>query len=231
MLLVAGCGNSGHVASPPATAPAISTGSSTPTCTPPSCIPAGPYTTRSFLGGQLGVTFDVPWQSGEDQDAEFSGAPPGTSDIHRLLFWMDILPTDTHGQVATGVPHTASGLITWLSHRANLDVTAAHHTTIGVAKLPAQVVDISISHDAKSEDPGCPSNACVLFLTWPNAGPNLYGIQEPNVVRLYVADINYAGDKHLFAIAIEAKDKAELDAFASTAQKVIASMTGPVRPA
>jgi hypothetical protein len=229
MLLVGGCGgHPGRVGSPPAAAPATS---STPTCIPPACIPPGHYTTTVFLGGQLKVTFDVTWKSDEDQTSEFSGAPPGTSDIHRLLFWMDILPTDAHGQVVTGVAHTASGLITWLSHRANLSVTPAHRTTIGAADWPAQVVDISISDDATNEDPGCPGTVCVQLLTWPNAGPNRYGFGEQGTLRLYLADVDYAGGRHLFAVAIEAKDKTELDAFAPTAQKVIASMTGPIHPA
>jgi hypothetical protein len=232
MLLIGGCGANSGAGPPATTTPAAPTSRSTVTCLPPACIPPGPYTTRAFLGGQLQVTFDVTWQSGEDQRAEFSGAPPGTSDVHRLLFWMDILPTDTHGRVVTSVAHTASGFITWLSHRANLDVTATKRTTIGAAELPAQVVDISISRDAKNEDPGgCPSRACVDFLTWPYAGRNVYGIGEPSAIRLYLADVNYAGSRHLFAVAIEAKDHTELDAFVPTAQHVIASMTGPIRPA
>jgi hypothetical protein len=198
---------------------------------PPSCIPVGSYTTKAFLEGQLTVTFDVPWQSAEDQAAEFSGAPPGTSDIHRLLFWMDILPTDANGKVVAGVPHTADGLLTWLAHRANIDAGAVQDSTIGAAELPAHVIDIAVAPDAKNEDPaGCPTTACIQFLTWPDAGTNVYGIGTPNVVRLSVADVSYGGRKHLFAIAIEARDRAELDAFSSTAQKVIASMTGPITP-
>jgi hypothetical protein len=216
---IAGCSST---ASPPTTA-AVSSPTASATCTA-DC----PQTSTAFLDGKLTVRFPVPWSIGEDQSVEFSGGPVGTSDVHRLLFWMDILPVDPHGKVVSGVPQTAGGLLKWLRERPNLAVTIPRATTIGAARMAAQVVDISIPGDAKSEDPSCPGAVCVAFLTWPGAGTFLYGIGPPTTVRLYVSNVVVDGKPHLFAVAIEAKDAADLSTFEPVAEQAIDSFTGPI---
>ena len=220
----------GDVTAAATQAPSTSASSSpTPKCaTAAVCIEPGTFTTAGFLEGQLTVTVAQTWESGEDQIAEFSTAPAGTSQKHRLLFWMDVLPVDPAGQLADSVPRTAAGFAGWLSQRPNVQVTAAQTATIGTAQLPATVVDIAISPDAVNEDKGCPARACVAFLTWPNGGSNVYGIGSPGVVRLYLSDVVHNGETHLFAVAIEAMDQDELDAFAPVATEVINSASGPL---
>jgi hypothetical protein len=196
----------------------------------PGTIPAGEYTTQYFLDGKLTVTFDEPWQSTEDQGVEFSAWPSaaGSVNLHRVLFWSDILPVDPHGNVVTSIPNTSAGFLEWLRARPNVDVSDPQPATIGRDKLPAIVVEVAIAADADNEDPGCPSKVCVSPITWPGAGDNLYGIATPATFRLYLCDVRYGGTDHLLAVAIEAKDHAELMAFSPTAERVIASATAPL---
>jgi len=173
----------------------------------------------------------VPWAIGEDTLVEFSGGPSDAATQRRVLFWIDLLPVDPGGRVTTGVPSTAAGLVGWLVHRPNLTVSQPHTATLGAAHLPAQVVDISIPDTGTSEDPGCPASNCAAFLTWPNKGREIYGMANPQVLRLYLTDVSWKGQRHVFAAAIEANDAAALRAFATTAQHVIdsaqAALTAP----
>jgi hypothetical protein len=170
-------GQSACSAAPTTVTPAVSAAAgpaSTPTAAcAPSCS-AGTHTSTSFLGGRLAVTYPVPWRVGEDQSVEYSGTPETPSGPHRLLFWMDIIPVDPHGRTVSGTPATSAKFISWLSARRNITVTAARPSTVGTAGVPARVVDVAISPNAANEDPGCPATACVAFLTWPNAGTNIY---------------------------------------------------------
>jgi hypothetical protein len=122
----------------------------------PGTIPAGEYTTQYFLDGKLTVTFDEPWQSTEDQGVEFSAWPSaaGSVNLHRVLFWSDILPVDPHGNVVTSIPNTSAGFLEWLRARPNVDVSDPQPATIGRDKLPAIVVEVAIAADADNEDPG-----------------------------------------------------------------------------
>ena len=96
--------------------------------------------------------------------------------------------------------------------------------------MPATFVDFTISPDAENEDPGCPAKACVLFLTWPNAGSNLYGIAGTATVRLFVSDVVDNSEDHILAIAIEASGQSDLDTFAPVATEVINSAIWPLLP-
>ena len=238
-LLIGGCtaspavGTGGQatndgISSEQATAPRSTVSARVARCTAAVCIAPGDFTTSGFLDGQLTVTVPEPWESGEDQTAEFSGAPVGASSQHRLLFWMDILPVDPAAQLVTDVPLTAAGMVSWLDKRPNLQVSDDHQTTVGAAHLPATVVDIAIAPDAENEDKGCPGPPCVGILTWPDGGTNIYGIGVPAVVRLYLSDVVYDGTSHLFAIAIEAASTADLESFAPVATVVIDSATAPL---
>ena len=228
----------GVTSSPPtsaSTGPTAGAGS-IPGCAPeclsgftnPGLLPIGAFTTSHFLGGHLTVTFEDAWESHEDQPVEFSAAPVGKWDAHRVLFWSDILPVNPDGRIATGVPKTAAGFIDWLRNRPNLRVSSPQPATIGRAGLPATTVDIDIAPDAVNEDVGCPTKACVLPLTWPGARGNTYGIATPAVLRLYLCDVSYSATRHLLAVAVEGQDRADLLAFAPTGQRLIASAIAPV---
>ncbi|MFG3297054.1 hypothetical protein ACGF3G_50850 [Streptomyces sp. NPDC048179] len=177
------------------------------------------------------MTFTGRWESHEDQPVEFSVAPDGSWDLHRVLFWSDLIPVGKDRKRAAGVPSTASGLVAWLRARPNLQVSTPRSDTIGTDALPAKVVDIAISTKAVNEASDCPVRACADFLTWPNSGDNVYGIAEPAVLRLYLSDVAYGGKRHLFAIGIEGRDQADLKAFLPDAQHLIASAGAPVSPA
>ncbi|WP_435229453.1 hypothetical protein [Streptomyces sp. Tue6028] len=252
VMVVAGCGGSGGSggtggtggtggsggASRTATATATAS-AGIPGCAPeclsggsdPGSLPAGPYRTSHFFNGQLTVTFTGRWESHEDQPVEFSVAPDGSWDLHRVLFWSDLIPVGKDRQRAAGVPGTASRLVGWLRSRPNLQVSKPRSGTIGHGALPAEVVDIAISGKAVNEASDCPVRACADFLTWPNSGDNVYGIAEPAVLRLYLADVEYGGRSHLFAIGIEGRDQADLKVFLPEAEHLIASAHAPVSAA
>jgi len=159
-----------------------------------------------------------------------SVAPEGSWDLHRVLFWSDLVPVGKDRERAAGVPSTAPKLVAWLRSRPNLRVSEPRSGTIGTDALPAQVVDIAVSGKAVNEASDCPARACADFLTWPNSGDNVYGIAEPAVLRLYLSDVGYGGRTHLFAIGIEGRDQADLKALLPDAEKLIAGADAPVSP-
>ena len=184
----------------------------------PGSIGPGPYTTAGFLDGHLTVTYESPWESHEDQGVEFSSAPAGEWELHRVLFWDDILPAD-NGRVVTSVPNTAAGWVDWLRSNPIVSVTSPHHATITKVRLPAMYVDIT-------DAPG--GETFPAFITWPNAGGNVYEIGGPFVFRLYLAEVTYGGKDHLLAVAVEGQDSADLEAFLPQAKQVIASADAPI---
>ncbi|SNX66083.1 hypothetical protein SAMN06272735_7929 [Streptomyces sp. TLI_55] len=197
----------------------------------PGTLPAGSHRTSHFLNAQLTVAFTGRWESHEDQPVEFSVAPEGSWDLHRVLFWSDLIPVGKDRKRAAGVAGTASGLVAWLGTRPNLQLSTPRSGTIGKAALPAKVVDIAISSTAVNEAADCPVRACADFLTWPNAGDHVYGIAEPAVLRLYLSDVAYGGKNHLLAVGIEGWDRADLKAFLPEAERLIATADAPLSPA
>ncbi|MDQ0904361.1 hypothetical protein QFZ22_000346 [Streptomyces canus] len=240
-VLVAGCGNSSGSSNSAGSSrtPTSTASAGIPGCAPeclsggsdPGSLPAGAHRTSHFFNGQLTVTFTRGWESHEDQPVEFSVAPEGSWDLHRVLFWSDLIPVGKDRKRAAGVASTASELVAWLRTRPNLQVSKPRSTVIGTAALPAKAVDIAISSTAVNEASDCPVRACVDFLTWPNAGDNVYGIAEPSVLRLYLSDVRYGGKNHLLAIGIEGRDQADLKEFLPDAERLIASAQAPIRPA
>jgi hypothetical protein len=194
----------------------------------------GSYTTQYFFDGHLIVKFDKPWESQEDQAVEFSAAPFGKWNVHRVLFWSDIYPVemDNNHELhrAKGVPTTTDGWLQWLKANPNLQVTDPRSVTIGEDDIPAKVVDIASSDEAVNMDPMCPDKPCQEILSWPNSDV-FYGFSGSWVLRMYLSDISYGGKKHLLAVAIEGQDPEDLKAFAPTAERVIASARAPVKPA
>ena len=186
----------------------------------PGPIGPGPYTTAAFLDGKFTVRYPSRWESHEDQGVEFSSSPAGKWDVHRVLSWDDILPWDQqHGRVATGVPNTAAGWVEWLSSNPSVSVTEPRDATITRMRLPATYIDIT-------NPPG--GEKFPDFITWPNAGGNLYGIAGAFMFRLYLAEVTYGGRDHLLAVAVEGQDSADLKAFLPEAKQVIASADAPI---
>ena len=182
-----------------------------------------------FLDGQLTVTYIEPWESTEDQGVEFASGPRGESDMHRVVFWDDILPVDHHGHRVNGVPISAAGLLRWFRTNPTFQVSSEQRGTIGT-DIPATVINLRAAPDAKNQEPGCPFNVCVSVFTWPHIGEAL-GIGGPETLRLYLADVSYGGRTHLLVAAIQARTKQNLAAFVPAAEQVIASARAPVTPA
>ncbi len=197
----------------------------------PGAIGPGPYTTAGFLDGQLTVRYPTAWESHEDQGVEFSSAPQGEFDVHRVLFWNDILPwtanaRNPNGRQVPGVPNTTAGWLAWLSSHPDFVVSAPRTATIGHMRLPATYVDIAVEPGTIGFDEGA-----VVLLSWPNADGHFYSFGGSFVLRLYLSDVTYGGTNHLLAVAIEGQDRADLKAFAREAGPVIASADAPIQPA
>jgi hypothetical protein len=188
----------------------------------PGSIGPGPYTTAVFLDGHFTVTYATRWVSHEDQGVEFSSAPAGDREEHRVLFWVDILPWDPAGHVASGVPNTAAGWVDWLRSNPIVRVTSPRHAQIGQMRLPATYVEIS-------DAPG--GEEFPDLITWPNAGGNVYGIGGDFEFRLYLADVTYDDTDHLLAVAVEGTDSVALEAFLPEAKQLIASATAAIEAA
>jgi hypothetical protein len=204
----------------------------------PGRIPPGSYTTQYFFDGHLTVTFRKAWVSHEDTPIVFWAKPEVKQDGEGVVqFSEDIIPVEgktyERKHRAKGVPITTAGWLHWLSNNPNLKVSDPKKATIGEDDLPAKAVDISISDEAKNDDPGyppCRRVICQTLLTWPNSD-NYFGIGGSDVVRLYLSDVKYGGKTHLFAIGIYVQDPAALKAFAPAAERVIDSVRAPVSPA
>ena len=81
------------------------------------------------------------------------------------------------------------------------------------------------------EDPECPVDACIMPFTWVNVAPAVYATTQPWILRMYVGDVVYGGEQHTITFAIEASDRATLEAFLPSAERLIASATAPLEPA
>src|SRR5215216_5294161 len=163
----------------------------------PGRIPPGSYTTQYFFDGHLTVTFRKAWVSHEDTPVVFWAKPEVKQDgeLEQVTFMEDIIPVE--GKTfelkhrAKGVPITTAGWLHWLSNNPNLRVSDPKKATIGEEGLPAEVVDVGISDEAKNDDPGyppCRRVICQTLLTWPNSD-NYFGIGGSDVIRLYLSDV------------------------------------------
>src|SRR3954467_7370466 len=122
-----GSGNAGGSSRTPTTTASAGIPGCAPEClsgaSDPGILPSGPHRTSHFFNGQLTVTFTQRWESHEDQPVEFSVAPEGSWDLHRVLFWSDLIPVGKYRKRAAGVASTASELVTWFGTHPNLQVS------------------------------------------------------------------------------------------------------------
>jgi hypothetical protein len=190
-------------------------------------LPKGLYTTKYFFAGQMKLAFEAGWTGTEDSTGEFS-AGKGSNPEYRVVFWEDVYP-QKDGKQVKGVPSTARGLLGWLKADRNLHVTAPRTSVIGT-DLKAEVVDVSVSDRAVNDDPQCPAKACANFLGFPQWSEP-YGIGGKAVTRLYLADVKYGGEAHMFVVAVEGADKADLNARLPAAERLVGSVRVPADPA
>lgn len=204
-----------------------------PVCNPPGLtrpgsIPVGPYKTQWFFGRQMVITTREPWSIHEDSTGEFSLTLDATPE-NSVQFWEDVYPIDAHARRVNGVPLTAKGILRWLRHTPRLHVSASRPGTIGHG-LPATVVDVTVAKGARNEDPGCPSRACVLWLSFPQ-WTDTWGIAAPQVQRFYLSEVTYGGRKHLFVAVIYPDKPGEMKTFLPHARKLLATVQVPANPA
>jgi hypothetical protein len=244
-VLVTACGSGGSPSptSPPSPAAAAASPSSAtaspstsgkirgcvPTCISGSANPGtvgpGPYTTQFFFGGQMHVTFKGVWESSEDSPGEFNASPKATP-RNGVFFWEDVYPVDRGHIVKLRV--TASGLLHYLQTSPTFVTSTPTSGKIG--KLPATVVDVSLSNKAKSELPGCPRKVCVGFLRFPQSLED-WGIASAQVQRFYLSDVEYGGRRHLLVAAIYPNYGTDMDIFAKVGEQLLRTVRVPAKPA
>jgi hypothetical protein len=61
--------------------------------TEPGDLPAGEYQTEWFFGGEMLLTFDAGWTSGEDSTGEFTVSPIEATE-NGIFFWEDVYPVE-----------------------------------------------------------------------------------------------------------------------------------------
>lgn len=197
-----------------------------PTCVTGSAVPGtvgpGLYTTQFFFGGQMHLTFKGKWTSSEDGPGEFN-ASPKTTPRNGVFFWEDVYPVD-QGHIVKGTRVTASGLLHYLQTSPKFVTSTPTSGKIG--KLPAAVVDVSLSDKAKSEGPGCPRKVCVGFLRFPQSLED-WGIASGQVQRFYLSDVEYGGRHHLFVAAIYPSYGSDMETFAKVGEQLLQTVRVP----
>lgn len=239
-LLAAAC-SSADVQDGATEAPTGATGSEVPVPDPiQGCVPScnqpgltrpgpqsnGPYETAWFFGGEMVVTLEEPWSIHEDSTGEFALTLDSAPE-NLVLFWEDVYPVENEERVR-GVPMTVDGFLEWLEQEPRLEMSRTHRGTIG--NLPATVVDVTIASDAENEDPGCPSYACILWLSFPQ-WEGSWGIAVPQVQRFYLSDVTYGGKTHLFIAVVYPDDPADMQAFLPHGEDLLATVQVPATPA
>ena len=197
-----------------------------PSLIKPGNLPTGKYQTRNFFASAMTLSFAKGWFSGEDSTGEFS-ASPKSNQTARVIFWEDVYaatPSNGYWKRVGPLMQTSANLLAWLQKNPNLTVSKPRNGRIGT--IHARVVDIGVSDGAVNDDPGCPAKPCANFLLFPQWG-EAYGIAGKWISRFYFSDVRYGGKRHLFAAVIEATGRAELNAFAPTARRLIASVRVP----
>ena len=177
------------------------------------------------------LSFAKGWLSGEDSTGEF-WASPKSNQKARVVFWEDVYAAKPsipgYWRRVGPLRPTSASLLTWLQKNPNLTVSKPRSGKIGT--LHARVVDIGVSDGAVNDDPGCPAKACANFLLFPQWGEP-YGIAGKSISRFYFSDVRYGGQRHLFVAVIEVPGRTELNAFAPSARKLIASVRVPASSA
>ena len=197
----------------------------------PCVLAAGTWVTTgdgSFMPG-LSITLPAGWQTDEQDAGEFNLFRMEHPD-DALKLWKDVVPVTSDGttKVVAGIPRTQAGLTGYLRGNPDFVVSKATDATID-GGLPATTYVVGVSKTARFTDPGCPVFPhCADLLTDPvHWGPNVYGIGAPEVVRLYLATVGSGTETHLFVVALDAPNEAELVRFTAVAAPIIASIRLP----
>ncbi len=183
----------------------------------------------AFMPG-LTMTLPTGWSAGEHDVGELNLIPRDNPD-ERLFLWMDlaVVTSDGTGALVDGVPRTVAGFTSYFRSHPEYDVSASERTTIGGGVSALSYV-VGASRSAKFVRKDCPSYPrCVALFTNPGYWTGFYAIGAPEVVRLYLATVGTAGNRHLFVVGLDAPDKQDLVRLAKVAEPILASIRLPAR--
>jgi hypothetical protein len=168
------------------------------------------------------ITLAEPWNVHEDSTGEFA-LELGSTPQNAVYFWEDVYPF-ANGERVDGVPMTVDGMLDWIREDPRLEATKPHRGRIG--DLPATVVDVSISEDAPNEDPTCPVDVCIGWLGFPQ-WEGEWGIAGQQVQRVYLSDVTYGEQSHLFVALIYPDLPWDMAFFAAHAEDLLATVQVP----
>jgi len=253
-LFLAGCG-AASPSSPPSAAvgPGGST-AGTPAVTPAPPAPTGPlalischdgeecpvdagsYVTEgpyAFMPG-LAITIPAGWFLTEQDNGELSIRPNDHRDSV-LFLWKDLdVIVSSHrtapaGTVVPAAGATPESIVRWFTTNPDFRVLAAPKAAKLAGGTTGTVLDLGISKTANYGDPDCPGNPrCAdLFKDVIHWGNNFYGIGGLEVIRLFVATVEYPTGNHIFLMAMDVPSADALKSFATEAQPIIDSLRLP----
>jgi basic membrane lipoprotein Med (substrate-binding protein (PBP1-ABC) superfamily)/DNA-binding SARP family transcriptional activator len=179
----------------------------------PGPVPPGPYTTVNFFAGALTVTVDEGWEIGEDSTGWFDLLH---ADGTHIAVWLDVYPVkgckapecplSEYGARVTEVGPDAAALSEWL--QANPNLTVVKNEGLVVDGIPFESFDVAVAADGINDDPGCPAKPCVSIFGFPEwLFPAALAMTSHQ--RLYLADVEYGGQKHLMVIATDGPGNTE----------------------
>ena len=199
----------------------------------PCVLAAGTWVTfgdNAFVPG-MAITVPDGWTSPTANAGELKLIPSDHPD-DAVFIWEDVAAIESNGgtpKILSGVPRTADGLTASFRKNPDFVVSTPAKTTIGDG-ITALTYVIGVSKAARYTSLDCPSHpACANILRDPvHWGPtDFYAIGAPEVVRLYLATVGVASDRHLLVIGLDATDPVELERLTAVAAEIIASIRLP----
>jgi hypothetical protein len=233
-LVVSGC-SAAPLAATSATPSAVNANRLTATCSErsPCYLAAGTWVTAGTQAFIPGLTVTVP-AGFVSVEADAGGvvlmAPVYPNDF--IYLWKDIAAIESNGEtrrVLKDVPRTPAGLTE--SFRTNPDFIVSAPTQATIAGgISGLTYVISVSPSAAYTSRGCLEYPfCVSILTDPAhwSSDHFLAIGDPEVIRLYLATVGTANDRHTFVIGILATDAEDLERFTADTDAIIASIRLP----
>jgi len=193
----------------------------------PCRLQPGTHVTTGEFGFIPGLTFTVPsgWFSPYHSAGELALE---RSDVrHGIYIGRGAVPVPGHRGLAVATDGTAAGLAEWISRHPDLVISEPEQTTIG-AGIDAVTVLVSVAADAETDDPDCPTRACVDFITDPVHADFPFGIPAGEVARLYLADIGDARSPNVLMVNVWSPTDSDLARLEILAQPILDSLILPV---
>ncbi len=192
----------------------------------PCVLAPGTYTTagkHAFLPGfsfTVPATWVSPYHSAGELALEKAGVPNG------IYIGRDVVPVPGHRRLDTRTDLTAVGIARWIAGHPDLIVSEPEATTIGDG-VPAVTIVVAVSPTAESDDPDCPTRACVDFVTDPVHADHPLGLPAGDRVRLYLADIGTTTAPRRLMVNVWSTGDSELARLVELARPIIDSIRLP----